>query len=120
MGVSFIRSMPYNKTDDEGNTVFTNKDSLKSASDSYDFFQQSDLFLRIYSNIEWDCGSRISNKQAETGPSRRHIQHSKIAKRLPSVKYSQLQYSKIKNFSKKNFEKITYSKNEKKIDRVAR
>ena len=27
-------------------------------------------------------------KQAGTGPSRRHIQGSKIAKRLPSVKYS--------------------------------
>ena len=29
-----------------------------------------------------------ANKQAGTGPSRRHIQGSKIAKRLPSVKYS--------------------------------
>ena len=37
-------------------------------------------------------------KQAGTGPSRRHIQGSKIAKRLPSVKYSLLQYSKIENF----------------------
>ena len=45
-------------------------------------------------------------KQAGTGPSRRHIQGSKIAKRLPSVKYSLLQYSKTKNFLK-----ITYSKN---------
>ena len=27
-------------------------------------------------------------QQAGTGPSRRHIQGSKIAKRLPSVKYS--------------------------------
>ena len=41
-------------------------------------------------------------QQAGTGPSRRHIQGSKIAKRLPSVKYSLLQFSKIKNFSKKN------------------
>ena len=40
-------------------------------------------------------------KQAGTGPSRRHIQGSKIAKRLPSVKYLLLQYSKIENFSKK-------------------
>ena len=30
----------------------------------------------------------ISWKQAGTGPSRRHIQGSKIAKRVPSVKYS--------------------------------
>ena len=44
-------------------------------------------------------------KQAGTGPSRRHIQGSKIAKRLPSVKYSLLQYSKIENFSKKIFSK---------------
>ena len=39
------------------------------------------------------------------------IQGSKIAKRLPSVKYSLLQYSKIENFTKKNSKKITYSKN---------
>ena len=44
-------------------------------------------------------------KQAGTGPSRRHIQGSKITKRLPSVKYSLLQYSKIENFWKKNFRK---------------
>ena len=44
-------------------------------------------------------------KQAGTGPSRRHIQGSKIAKRLPSVKYSLLQYWKIENFSKKFFRK---------------
>ena len=44
----------------------------------------------------------LADKQAGTGPSRRHIQGSKIAKRLPSVKYSLLQYSKIENFSKKN------------------
>ena len=31
---------------------------------------------------------RCIEKQAGTGPSRRHIQGSKIAKRLPSVKYS--------------------------------
>ena len=43
-----------------------------------------------------------NKKEAGTCPSRRHIQGSKIAKRLPSVKYSFLQYSKI-------FEKITYS-----------
>ena len=37
----------------------------------------------------------MGGKQAGTGPSRRHIQGSKIAKRLPSVKYSLLQYSKV-------------------------
>ena len=44
----------------------------------------------------------IFDKQAGTDPSRRHIQGSKIAKRLPSVN---LQYSKIEN---------------QKMDRVAR
>ena len=44
-------------------------------------------------------------QQTGTGPSRRHIQGSKIAKRLPSVKYSLLQYSKIETFSKKIFSK---------------
>ena len=47
----------------------------------------------------------INMKTSGTGPGRRHIQGSKIAKRLPSVKYSLLQYSKIENFSKKNFSK---------------
>ena len=49
-------------------------------------------------------------KQAGTGPSRRHIQGSKIAKRLPSVKYSFTVLENRKFFEKKNFEKITYSK----------
>ena len=56
-------------------------------------------------------------KQAGTGPSRRHIQGSKIAKKLPSVKYSLLQYLKIENFSKKTFQKKYILK---KMDRVAR
>ena len=56
-------------------------------------------------------------KQAGTGPSRRHIQGSKIAKRLPSVKYSLLQYSKIEIFFKKKFSKNYILK---KMDRVAR
>ena len=55
-------------------------------------------------------------KQVGTGPSRRHIQGSKIAKRLPSVKYSLLQYSKIENFTKKEFRKNYILK---KMDRVA-
>ena len=43
-------------------------------------------------------------EQAGTGPSRRHIQGSKIAKRLPSVKYSFTVLENrnfLKNFSKK-------------------
>ena len=43
-------------------------------------------------------------KQAGTGPSRRHIQGSKIAKRLPSVKYS---FTVLEN---RNFLKIKFSK----------
>ena len=38
----------------------------------------------------WSVRVDVKNieQQAGTGPSRRHIQGSKIAKRLPSVKYS--------------------------------
>ena len=49
-------------------------------------------------------------KQAGTGPSRRHIQGSKIAKRLPSVKYSFTVLEHRNFLEKKIFEKITYSK----------
>ena len=41
-------------------------------------------------------------KQAANGPSRRHIQGSKIAKGLQSVKYSLLQYPR----EEKKFKKI--------------
>ena len=45
-------------------------------------------------------------KQAGTGPSRRHIQGSKIAKRLPSVRYSLFFYSTRKSkIFRKNFRK---------------
>ena len=55
-------------------------------------------------------------KQAGTGPSRRHIQGSKIAKRLPSVKYS---FTVVEN--RKFFEICFLKKLEnKKMDRVAR
>ena len=50
------------------------------------------------------CANRHENKQAGTGPSRRHIQGSKIAKRLPSVKYS-FTVLENRNFLKKNFSK---------------
>ena len=64
-------------------------------------------YLGIHLNERLHFGEHIYYvlRQAGTGPSRRHIQSSKIAKRLPSVKYSLLQYSKIENFSKKNFRK---------------
>ena len=52
---------------------------------------------------------QLKKKQAGTGPSRRHIQGSKIAKRLPSVKYS-FTVLEIRNFLKIFFRKITYSK----------
>ena len=46
----------------------------------------------------------MEREQAGTGPSRRHIQGSKIAKRLPSVKYS-FTVLENRNFLKKNFSK---------------
>ena len=58
-----------------------------------------------------------SCKQAGTGPSRRHIQGSKIAKRLPSVKYS-FTVLENRNFLKKKFFRKNYIL--KKMDRVAR
>ena len=64
--------------------------------------------MRLPSNSEKNKSAKFTHgktcakrKQAGTGPSRRLIQGSKIAKRLPSVKHSLLQYSKIKTFSKK-------------------
>ena len=48
------------------------------------------------------CG--FDDEQAGTGPSRRHIQGSKIAKRLPSVKYS-FTVLENRNFLEKNFSK---------------
>ena len=60
--------------------------------------------------------SHCSFKQAGTGPSRRHIQGSKIAKRLPSVKYS---FTVVEN--QKFFENFFLKKlHTKKMDRVAR
>ena len=56
------------------------------------------------------------DKQAGTGPSRRHIQGLKIAKRLPSVKYS-FTVLENRNFLKKNFLKNYVLK---KLDRMAR
>ena len=58
----------------------------------------------------------LKTKQAGTGPSRRHIQGSKIAKRLPSVKYS---FTVLEN--RKFFENFFLKKlHTKKMDRVAR
>ena len=50
-------------------------------------------------NSEFFCFVRCHYKlkQAENGIGQRHIQSTKIAKGLPSVKYSLLQHSKIEN-----------------------
>ena len=64
--------------------------------------------LHIKKWTEWRLAGKM--KQAGTGPSRRHIQGSKIAKRLPSVKYSFTVLENRKFFEKTIFEKITYSK----------
>ena len=50
-------------------------------------------------------------EQAGTGPSRRHIQGSKIAKRLPSVKYSFTVLENRKFFGKKFSKKLHTQKN---------
>ena len=85
----------------------------------------SNLFeLSVYSeaspgniNIHIHIARQRRKKQAGTGPSRRHhIQGSKIAKRLPSVKYS-FTVLENRNFLKKNFRKNYIVK---KMDRVAR
>ena len=55
-------------------------------------------------------------EQAGIGPSRRHIQGSKIAKRLPSVKYS-FTVVENRNFFENFFLKKLHTK---KMDRVAR
>ena len=55
---------------------------------------------RPESSLKEECGietNQSNSKQAGTGPSRRHIQGSKIAKGLPSVN---LQYSKIEKAKK--------------------
>ena len=74
-------------------------------------YSETDCLSDVNELGDWETKTTFYRKyqQAGTGPSRRHIQGSKIPKRLPSIKYSLLQYSKIKNFSKIFFE-ITYSK----------
>ena len=54
--------------------------------------------------FEWIRISKNKSEQAGTGPSRGHIQSSKIAKRLPSVKYS-FTVLENRNFLEKNFSK---------------
>ena len=51
---------------------------------------QHNLVVLCKNFMKWNERKISNNKsrQAGTGPSRRHIQGSKIAKRLPSVKYS--------------------------------
>ena len=60
------------------------------------------IFCRTFVELFWSV--RVDRKQAGTGPSRRHIQGSKIAKRLPSVKYS-FTVLENQNFLKKKFSK---------------
>ena len=55
--------------------------------------------------------SHSEPKQAGTGPSRRHIQGSKIAKRPKCRVFSFTVLENRKVFEKKNFQKIKYSKN---------
>ena len=88
--------------------------------DIYHKFKKTMNFLFIRKNQRFPykvCFRTILNaftifhlKQDGTGSSRRHIQGSKIAKRLPSVKYSFTVLENRKFHEKKFFEKITYSK----------
>ena len=60
--------------------------------------------VEVKKTIELFKQNTYKKKQAGTGPSRRHIQGSKTAKRLPSVKYSFTvpeNRNFLKNFSKK-------------------
>ena len=50
--------------------------------------KQMKMVLNIHLSVPTYFRGGLENEQAGTGPSRRHIQGSKIAKRLPSVKYS--------------------------------
>ena len=59
---------------------------------------------------------RSNEKTSRDRPKRRHIQGSKIAKRLPSVKYSFTVVENQKFFEKFFFEKL----HTKKMNRVAR
>ena len=81
----------------------------------------SEQLTAFQMSLTWSYWCKFSSysekmKQAGTGPSRRHIQGSKIAKRLPSVKYS---FTVLEN---RNFLKKIFRKNYilKKMDRVAR
>ena len=62
------------------------------------------IFCRTFKNYFGQFVWIEKRKQAGTGPSRRHIQSSKIAKRLPSVKYS-FTVLENRNFLEKNFSK---------------
>ena len=61
----------------------------------------SEVLVELFGSLQ------MHRKQAVTGPSRRHIQGSKIVKRLPSVKYS---FTVLENrkFFGIFFEKNTY------------
>ena len=63
-----------------------------------------DYSVKPFAEIKTKKDSSQYKEQAGTGPSRRHIQGSKIAKRLPSVKYS-FTVLENRNFLKKNFSK---------------
>ena len=68
------------------------------------FFRPQEI-AHFYQKVHVEASEINDNlKQAGTGPSRRHIQGSKIAKRLPSVKYS-FTVLENRNFLKKNFSK---------------
>ena len=86
---------------------------LSQKMDSLNNVMQTNINREIISFIYDKVIPEIQSvlKQAGTGPSRRHIQGSKISKRLPSVKYS---FTVVEN---RKFLKKLHTK---KMDRVAR
>ena len=89
---------------------------LASCIDVHQFIKCITTLIIKHHYVDFNFHSRHQYKQAGTGPSRRHIQGSKIAKRLPSVKYS---FTVVE--SQKFFEIFLLKKlHTKKMDRVAR
>ena len=96
------------------NKICSLKITIFQVSDLSNFFvkkvERSDKCASRYNDLEKsnDTLSLGKIKQAGNGPSRRHIQGSKIAKRLSSVKYFFTVLENRKFFEIFFFEKITY------------
>ena len=81
---TFMRNSFFKKTVSLWNTLPKN---LNTKSYSYATIKNKTKAF-FFKQLEREVDTPEYGKQAGTGPSRRHIQGSKIAKRLPGVKYS--------------------------------